>query len=70
MVGRVAVQPGKRPEILERHFAAVEQTDVDGWVTFPHADAIRRYVQSMISLRTRERRRVPDDAGPVRAGSG
>ena len=42
--------------------------DVDGWVTFPDAEAIRRYIRSMIAAarnadRSRRRR-------PVRAGSG
>jgi hypothetical protein len=33
--------------ILARHFASVERTDVDGRVTFPDTEAIRRYIRSM-----------------------
>ena len=54
-------------EILERHFATVEQIDVDGWVTFPDSESIRRYVRSMITWAANAPR-VPDGVGPVRAG--
>jgi SAM-dependent methyltransferase len=69
MVGRVPFNRDNGGEILARHFTAVERTDVDGWVTFPDADAIRRYIRSMISIADEASAdRVPDDIGPVRAG--
>ena len=49
MVGRLPSTGTTASEILDRHFAAVERIDVDGWVTFPDAEAIRRYVRSMIT---------------------
>ena len=55
--------------ILSRHFAAVERIDVDGWVTFDDAEAIRRYVRSMIHPEAEKADGVPDDVGPVRAGT-
>src|SRR4029079_14421786 len=67
MIGRQPFNRDNGRAILERHFAAVEQIDVDGWVTFPDADAIRRYVRSMITW-SDNATRVPDDAGAVRAG--
>jgi SAM-dependent methyltransferase len=54
-------------EILKRHFATVEQVDVDGWVTFPDSESIRRYIRSMITWAANAPR-VPDGVGPVRAG--
>jgi SAM-dependent methyltransferase len=69
MVGRLPFNRDNGREILERHFATVERIDVDGWVTFPDAEAIRRYVRSMISIAEEASAdRVPDDVGPVRAG--
>ena len=67
MVGRIPFHRDNGREILERHFTAVEQIDVDGWVTFPDAEAIRRYIGSMITWAANAPL-VPDDAGPVRAG--
>ena len=67
MVGRMQFNRDNGEEILSRHFAAVERIDVDGWVTFPDAEAIRRYVRSMIT-EGENADRVPDDVGPVRAG--
>ena len=67
MTGRLPFNRDNGTEILERHFARVERTDIDGWVTFPDADAIRRYVRSMITW-SGNAPEVPDDAGPVRAG--
>lgn len=56
-------------EILERNFPTVERTDVDGWVTFPDAESIRRYVRSTtLSADDGSAERIPDDIGPVRAG--
>jgi len=70
MVGRIPFNRGNGREILERHFATVEQIDVDGWVTFPDAEAIRRYVRSMIMFAVAANAdSVPDDVGPVRAGT-
>jgi SAM-dependent methyltransferase len=67
MVGRLPFNRDSGEEILSRHFAVVERIDVDGWVTFPDAAAIRRYVRSMIT-EGENAERVPDDVGPVRAG--
>ena len=70
MVGRVPFNRDNGREVLQRHFASVEQIDVDGWVTFPDAEAIRRYVRSMIMVvEAADADRVPDDVGPVRAGT-
>jgi SAM-dependent methyltransferase len=66
-VGRVPFHRDNGGEILERHFASVERIDVDGWVTIPDAEAIRRYIRSMIAEGDNAER-VPDDVGPVRAG--
>ena len=68
MVGRLPFNRDNGEEILSRHFAAVERIDVDGWVTFPDAESIRRYVRSMIT-EAENADRVPDDVGPVRAGT-
>jgi SAM-dependent methyltransferase len=69
MVGRMPFNRENGREILERHFATVGQIDIDGWVTFPDAEAIRRYVRSMVIFADeRNAERVPDDVGPVRAG--
>ena len=70
MVGRLPFNRDNGRDILVRHFATVERIDVDGWVTFPDADAIRRYVRSMITIvEEASADRVPDDVGPVRAGA-
>lgn len=70
MLGRVSFNRENGRTILERHFATVEQIDIDGWVTFPDADAIRRYVRSMVLIAGESNAdRVPDDVGPVRAGT-
>ena len=65
-----AVQPRQRREILERHFATVEQIDVDGWVTFPDAEAIRRYVRSMIIDRGRTRTPIASPTTSARCAPG
>jgi SAM-dependent methyltransferase len=67
MAGRLPFHRENGREILERHFPAVEQIDVDGWVTFPDAEAIRRYVRSTITW-SANAPHVPDEIGPVRAG--
>lgn len=70
MVGKLPFHRDNGREILERHFAAVEQTDVDGWVTFPDAEAIRCYIRSMIMFAAAANAdRVADDVGSVRAGT-
>ena len=67
MVGRMTFNRENGREILERHFATVERIDVDGWVTFPDAEAIRRYVRSMVIFADeRNAERVPDDVGRSR----
>ena len=70
MLGRVPFNRDNGREILEQHFATVEQIDVDGWVTFPDAESIRRYIRSMIMITAASNAdNVPDDVGPVRAGT-
>lgn len=70
MVGRVSFNRENGRAILEGHFASVEQIDIDGWVTFADAEAIRRYVRSMVLIAGESNAdRVPDDVGPVRAGT-
>jgi SAM-dependent methyltransferase len=53
---------------LRRHFRNVERIDAEQWVTFPDAAAVRQYLESTILL-THGAGRVPDVAGPVRAGA-
>ena len=53
---------------LERHFAQVERRDVDAWVTFADAEAVRAYVRSMVTMRDAAER-VPELDGPLRAGA-
>jgi len=48
MVGRLSFSRENGEESLRRHFARVERKNVDGWLTFPDADAIRAYVHSLI----------------------
>ena len=70
MLGRVPFNRDNGREILEQHFVTVEQIDVDGWVTFPDAESIRRYIRSMIMIAAASNAdNVPDDVGPVRAGT-
>jgi SAM-dependent methyltransferase len=68
MVGRLPFNRDNGEGVLRRHFASVERIDVDGWVTFPDGAAIRRYVASMITEAPKADA-VPDDLGPVRAGT-
>lgn len=68
MVGRLPFNRDNGEELLRRRFASVERIDVDGWVTFPDGAAIRRYVASMITEASKADA-VPDDVGPVRAGT-
>ncbi len=68
LIGRMSFNRENGQTILARHFANVERTDVDGWVTFPDAEAIRRYIRSMTDVGAANADRVPGDIGPVRAG--
>ncbi len=68
LIGRMSFNRENGETVLARHFANVERTDVDGWVTFPDAEAIRRYIRSMTDAWAANADRVPDDIGPVRAG--
>ena len=68
LIGRMSFSRENGETILARHFASVERTDVDGRVTFPDAEAIRRYIRSMTDAGAANADRVPDDVGPVRAG--
>ena len=53
--------------VLEPHFARVERRDVDGWVTFRDADAVRSYISSSI-VRGHLADRVPELDEPLHAG--
>jgi SAM-dependent methyltransferase len=66
MVGRVAFSSENGEESLRRHFARVERTDVEGWVTFPDADAIATYVRSLV-LGKDEAEDVAELEAPLRA---
>ena len=48
MVGRLSFSRENGEESLRRHFAHVEREDVDGYVTFRDADAIRAYMRALI----------------------
>jgi SAM-dependent methyltransferase len=43
------------PSLLGRHFARVEQRDVDGWTSIPDREAVLAYVDSGFSIRDAER---------------
>jgi SAM-dependent methyltransferase len=51
-------------ELLLRHFASVERTDVESPLTFPDADAVRGYVASSIAHKHLADR-VPELDGPL-----
>jgi SAM-dependent methyltransferase len=53
--------------VLEPHFARVERRDVDGWITFPDAEAVTSYIASSI-VRGHLADRVPELDEPLRAG--
>ena len=46
MVGRVAFSTENGEQRLRRHFARVRREDVEGWIVFPDAAAIRAYLRS------------------------
>jgi SAM-dependent methyltransferase len=66
MVGLVAFSSENGEDQLRRHFAHVERRDVEGWVTFPDADAIRSYVRSL-ALGKDAAEVVPELEEPLRA---
>ena len=68
MVGRVPFSRENGADVLLRHFADVVRHDVDAWVVFPDADAVRRYLRSTILMREAADR-VPELHAPLRAGS-
>ena len=59
MSGKVKFSRENGAAHLERHFASVERRDVDAWVTFPDAEAVRSYVRSMVTERAAAER-VPE----------
>jgi ubiquinone/menaquinone biosynthesis C-methylase UbiE len=67
MSGRLSFSRENGEEALHRHFSTVARLDVDGWVTFPDADAVRQYVGSMIT-ESAKADRVADFSGSLRAG--
>jgi SAM-dependent methyltransferase len=68
MRGRVSFSRENGEPILARHFDAVERRDVDGWVTFSDADAVRRLIGSMVTMFPHASS-VPDFEGTLRAGT-
>ncbi len=68
MVGRVTFSRENGQKALRHHFAKVVREDVDGWVTFPDAKAIRSYLRSTVTMKQRADR-VPELDGPLHAGT-
>lgn len=68
MRGQVAFSRENGEAQLRPHFAHVERRDVDAWVTFRDADAVREYVRSMVTMRHRAGE-VRDFERPLRAGT-
>ena len=68
MRGRLSFSRENGEALLRRHFAHVERRDLDAWVTFADADAVRSYVASMITMHAAAER-VPELDGPLRAGT-
>jgi SAM-dependent methyltransferase len=68
MAGRLRFSRENGEEALRRHFTAVERRDVDAWVSFADAEAVRAYVRSMVTMR-HHAERVREFAGPLRAGA-
>jgi len=64
MVGRVTFSRENGTASLRRHFAVVDQHDVDQWVTFPDAAAVRRFMS-----RRCPHVRAAADVPPVVAGA-
>ena len=69
MRGHVSFSRENGREILSRHFATVEQHDVDGWVTFADRDAVQRYIDTLDTLLQRSRYVVGPVEGELRAGA-
>ncbi len=67
MSGRLSFSRENGERTLLRHFPSVSRIDVDGWVTFSDAEAVREYVASMIT-ESAKASLVPDFAGSLRAG--
>lgn len=65
--GRLPFNRGNGAALLADLFGDVQRTDVDGWVTFPDSESIRRSIGSMVTESSKAER-VPDGLAPVRAG--
>jgi len=68
MRGQVTFSRENGEEVLRRHFGRVQRRDLDGWVTFPHAEALRSYVRTLVTMRHRADDVLEFDQ-PVRAGT-
>ena len=68
MRGRMTFSRENGEDALLRHFPVVERRDLDGWVTFSDADALRGYVRTLVTMRHLADR-VPDFDEPLRAGT-
>jgi SAM-dependent methyltransferase len=68
MSGEVTFSRENGEDSLRRHFEAVERRDVDAWVTFADAEAVRSYIRSMVTMRDRAEA-VAEFEGSLRAGA-
>lgn len=68
MRGQVTFSRENGEDVLRRHFGGVQRRDLDGWVTFSDAEALRSYVRTMVTMRHRADH-VPEFDHPVRAGT-
>jgi SAM-dependent methyltransferase len=66
MAGRLSFTREHGEDRLRRHFASVERRDEDAWVEFADAEAVRRYIRSMVTMADHADR-VADFDGPLRA---
>lgn len=66
MVGHMIFSRENGEEALRRHFARVERTDVDGFLTFADGEAIRAYVRSLVTWK-HATDSVPELTVPLRA---
>jgi SAM-dependent methyltransferase len=66
MAGQVTFSRENGADALRRHFADVEQIDLEGTVTFPDAESIRAYLRTLL-LAKDAAENVPELAEPLRA---
>jgi SAM-dependent methyltransferase len=64
---RISFSRENGEEQLRSHFAAVERSDVNGWLTFADRLAVQGYVDTLDALLRRSQRPVSDFDGELRA---